>query len=126
MERKTGLAVAGAISMVLVAGGLAVGANLGLLDSGRSAGPAGRLRPSDLSPSVVTVEVTEPAVPVGSAVDDSASSVEVVEIPVPSGPTQQVQHDSSDDEAESEEHEDEAGSEDSEHEDPGDGSEDDD
>lgn len=86
MERKTAIAVAGGISMVLVAGAFAMGANLGLLGSSGS-GPAGKLRPTDLqieeapvAPQVVTVEVRDPA-SAGAPASSSEQPVQYVDVP---------------------------------------------
>lgn len=65
MKRRTALAAAGAVALSLVAGSVAVAANLGLMNA-RSADPVGDLTPvSDASanPKVVTVYVDEPSAP---------------------------------------------------------------
>ena len=93
MERRTGFAVAGAVAMILVAGAIAAGANLGLLGSSRSS-KVGHFKPADAAvatvdpgPQVVTVEVQDPAhaasariVPSGST---SSGPTEIQTITVP-------------------------------------------
>jgi hypothetical protein len=90
MERRTGVAIAGAVALILVAGGIAVGANLGLLGTS-SDGPAGKLRPADLGPRVATVEVTDSPAPVVEDSEDSDEpKAEVVEVETPDDDTPEV------------------------------------
>lgn len=77
MDRKTGATVAAAVSLVLVAGAVAAGMNLGLLGS-TGASQTGKLRPIDAvvsgeqDPQVITVEVKDPG---------GAATAEVVDVP---------------------------------------------
>src|ERR1700757_5204655 len=94
MERRTGFAVAGAVAMILVAGAIAAGANLGLLGS-RGSSAVGHLKPADAaavstpdqSPQVVTVEVQDPAHKATATIVGSPgpapANVQVVNVPVP-------------------------------------------
>ena len=114
MERRTGLAIASAVTLILVAGGIAVGANLGLLGTS-SDGPAGKLRPADLGPRVATVVVTDSPAPVVEDSDDSdEQEVEVVEVETPGDDTPDVDESPSgedrDDHEDTEDHEIEDGS----------------
>jgi hypothetical protein len=64
MERKIGLAVAGAISMVVLAGTLALGANLGVFGSDDgSIVQSGAIEPTAAAADgqIVTVEVRDPS-----------------------------------------------------------------
>ena len=64
MERRIGLAVAGAISMVVLAGTLALGANLGVFGSeDGSVLQSGAIEPTAVAADaqVVTVEVRDPS-----------------------------------------------------------------
>jgi hypothetical protein len=51
MSRRTALATAGALTLVLLAAAAAVATNLGLLQAGTDSGPVGRLSPADLAPA---------------------------------------------------------------------------
>ncbi|MFA5890307.1 MAG: hypothetical protein WDA27_05080 [Actinomycetota bacterium] len=76
MKRKTAVAAGTAVSLTVIAGALAIGANLGLLGFGRE--PVGQLNPADATPSpkVVTVFVDETPAPVPVAETAEAGSVE--------------------------------------------------
>ena len=58
MRRRTALATAGALTIVLLAAAAAVAANLGLLRATTDTGQVGRLNPADLAPARV---VEQPA-----------------------------------------------------------------
>lgn len=89
MERRTAVAVAGGVSMILVAGALALGANLGLLGAAAD-GPAGKLLPTTgpgagtpAETQVVTVEVRDPggaAVSPAQGNSPAAPAVEIVDV----------------------------------------------
>jgi hypothetical protein len=53
MRRRTALATAGALTLVLLAAAAAAATNLGLLRAGTDTGPVGRLSPADLAPASV-------------------------------------------------------------------------
>lgn len=70
MERKTALAAIGAVTLTLVTGAIAAGANFGLLGFGSGSQPVGHLRPvtetsttagDSSSPDIVTVYADSPS-----------------------------------------------------------------
>ena len=76
MKRKTAVATGTAASLTVIAGALAIGANLGLLGFGEE--PVGQLNPAGATPSprVVTVFVDETPAPASSAVEGPVESTE--------------------------------------------------
>ena len=82
MDRRTGIAIAGGISLVVVAGAFALAANVGWLSAGSNARHAATVSPTPQT-RVVTVEVTESPKPSDAVEARSADHVEVVTVPLP-------------------------------------------
>jgi hypothetical protein len=107
MDRRTGFAAAGAVTLVLIAGAFAAGANLGIVHARRGAERAGVVRQSTTEqPQVVTVEVRETTDPAPASADVPVSSgkrpVRVVDVPISStGTTASHETESRDDSGES-------------------------
>jgi hypothetical protein len=79
MSRKTGIAISAAVSLVLMALGLAVGANVGAHGSKQA-----EVGSKDAQPRVVTVEVTETPKAEAAMSDGSEPPVQIVDVPIPS------------------------------------------
>lgn len=58
MRRRTALATAGALTLVLLAAVAAVATNVGLLRAGTDTGQVGQLSPADLPPASVAQQTT--------------------------------------------------------------------
>jgi hypothetical protein len=72
MQRKTTLATAAAVTLVLLAGSAAAATNLGLLDSTNQTGSVGQLTPQEASQTAAQPDtvIVEPAAQPRSPVDD--------------------------------------------------------
>ena len=72
MQRKTTLATAAAVTIVLLAGSAAAATNLGLLDSANQTGSVGQLTPQEASQTAAQPEtvIVEPAAQPRSTVGD--------------------------------------------------------
>lgn len=72
MQRKTTLATAAAVTIVLLAGSAAAATNLGLLDSANQTGSVGQLTPQEASQTAAQPDtvIVEPAAQPRSPVDD--------------------------------------------------------
>jgi hypothetical protein len=79
MGRKTGIAISAAVSLVLMALGLAVGANVGAHGSKQT-----EVGSKDVQPRIVTVEVTETPEAGASLSDGSEAPVQIVDVPISS------------------------------------------
>jgi hypothetical protein len=77
MTRRTALATAGALTIVLLAAAAAVATNLGLLQATTGTGQVGRLSPADLAPTREVQQATPPAT--RAAGDDGGSAQESVD-----------------------------------------------
>lgn len=90
MDRRTGIAAAAAVTMVLIAGAFAAGANLGIVHARRATQRTGTVQSTTANePQVITVDVQDPADPTSPAVQAPSSgsgpSVQVIDVPVSSG-----------------------------------------
>jgi hypothetical protein len=101
MERRIGLAVAGAISMVVLAGTLALGANLGVFGSeDGSVVQSGAIEPTAVAADaqVVTVEVRDPSGRLlGTTTSDSVALPQPGSVSSPSSSSSDDSDDDSDD-----------------------------
>jgi hypothetical protein len=101
MERRIGLAVAGAISMVVLAGTLALGANLGVFGSeDGSVVQSGAIEPTAVAADaqVVTVEVRDPSGRLlGTTTSDAVALPQPGSVSSPSSSSSDDSDDDSDD-----------------------------
>ena len=98
MDRKTGLALSGAVSLVFLAAVFSFGPRLGIFGTSRvSADGSSPLTPDP----VVTVEVTEAPAPATAASSASEAPVRFVDVPAPAASDD---HGSDDDDHEDDDH----------------------
>ena len=107
MDRRTGIAAAAAVTMVLIAGAFAAGANLGIVHARRATQRTGTVQSTTANePQVITVDVQDPSDPTSPAVQAPSSkpgtSVQVIDVPVSQGSSDSREFERHDD---SDEHE---------------------